>query len=211
VLLVATAESAATWRERLHLAGPVVVLPDAAAPAAARTAGVACAGAAARLLGVVSREALAGAVSEEVAALGAGAVADSADAALAAYDHCAPFAGCVAEGAAPRADALAAPEWIDLPLDPPGTAAPDVFAAATSVAVRTGLWRTMRPVLDADRCHHCTWVCTTACPDGAIARDPSGVPAIDYDHCKGCLVCVAVCPPHALRAVPERDAAGKPS
>jgi Pyruvate/2-oxoacid:ferredoxin oxidoreductase delta subunit len=28
------------------------------------------------------------------------------------------------------------------------------------------------------------------------------VPRIDLDHCKGCLVCVAVCPPHAIRAVP---------
>jgi pyruvate ferredoxin oxidoreductase gamma subunit len=49
-------------------------------------------------------------------------------------------------------------------------------------------------------------VCTTFCPDGALGVDPTGAPRIDYDHCKGCLVCVAVCPPHAIRAVPEREA-----
>jgi pyruvate ferredoxin oxidoreductase gamma subunit len=31
-------------------------------------------------------------------------------------------------------------------------------------------------------------------------------PSVDYDHCKGCLVCVAVCPAHAIRAEPEHEA-----
>jgi pyruvate ferredoxin oxidoreductase gamma subunit len=26
---------------------------------------------------------------------------------------------------------------------------------------------------------------------------------IDYDHCKGCMVCVGVCPPHAIAGIPE--------
>ena len=97
------------------------------------------------------------------------------------------------------------PDWIEVPLDPVGVAAPDVFAAATSVAVRTGLWRTLRPVIDLARCHRCTWVCTTACPDGAIHVDATGAPVIDYDHCKGCMICVAQCPPHAIAAVPEQQ------
>jgi pyruvate ferredoxin oxidoreductase gamma subunit len=46
-------------------------------------------------------------------------------------------------------------------------------------------------------------VCSTLCPDSAI-RVEDGRPVIDYDHCKGCLICVAVCPPHAIRAEPER-------
>jgi pyruvate ferredoxin oxidoreductase gamma subunit len=65
----------------------------------------------------------------------------------------------------------------------------------------------MRPVLDPDACHHCIWVCTTFCPDGAISAGPDGTPRFDLDHCKGCLVCVAVCAPHAIRAVPEARAA----
>jgi pyruvate ferredoxin oxidoreductase gamma subunit len=57
-------------------------------------------------------------------------------------------------------------------------------------------------VIDYDRCNRCWWVCSTFCPDGAI-RVEAGTPRIDYEHCKGCLVCVAQCPPHAIEAVPE--------
>jgi pyruvate ferredoxin oxidoreductase gamma subunit len=64
----------------------------------------------------------------------------------------------------------------------------------------------MRPIIDADRCRHCWWVCSTFCPDNAIAV-ADGRPVIDYDHCKGCMICVAQCPPHAIRAVPEAIAA----
>jgi pyruvate ferredoxin oxidoreductase gamma subunit len=34
-----------------------------------------------------------------------------------------------------------------------------------------------------------------------------GAPEIDYDHCKGCLTCVGVCPSHAIVTVPENEAA----
>jgi pyruvate ferredoxin oxidoreductase gamma subunit len=85
--------------------------------------------------------------------------------------------------------------------------APDIFAGLTSVEVKTGLWRTMRPVIDYDRCNRCWWVCSTFCPDSAIHVNDEGYPEIDYDHCKGCLVCVAKCPPHAISAVAEHEAA----
>ena len=44
-------------------------------------------------------------------------------------------------------------------------------------------------------------------PISPIEVDADHTPRIDYDHCKGCMVCVAVCPPHAIHAVPERSAA----
>jgi pyruvate ferredoxin oxidoreductase gamma subunit len=31
-------------------------------------------------------------------------------------------------------------------------------------------------------------------------------PVIDYDHCKGCMICVAKCPPHAIETIPEYQA-----
>jgi pyruvate ferredoxin oxidoreductase gamma subunit len=46
---------------------------------------------------------------------------------------------------------------------------------------------------------------STFCPDGAI-NVKDNLPDIDYDHCKGCLVCVAQCPPHAIAAIPETQA-----
>ena len=74
------------------------------------------------------------------------------------------------------------------------------------VEVRTGLWRTMRPVIDHDRCNRCWWVCSTFCPDSAIQVNEEGYPEIDYDHCKGCLICAAKCPPHAIEAIAEHEA-----
>ena len=87
-----------------------------------------------------------------------------------------------------------------------GLRATAIHAAATSVEVKTGLWRTMRPVIELERCNRCHWVCGTLCPDGAIEVDAEGAPRIDYDHCKGCLVCVAVCPRHAIGSIPEAQA-----
>jgi pyruvate ferredoxin oxidoreductase gamma subunit len=67
----------------------------------------------------------------------------------------------------------------------------------------TGLWRTLRPVVDFTQCHRCPWVCSTACPDGAIGLGEHGYPRIDLEHCKGCMVCVLACPWHAMTAAPE--------
>jgi len=202
VVLIVSDVDAARWRQRIAWPGALVVLATPPGSEAERHPGIACAGAAARLLGVVSRTSLESAVREEVALLGADAVRESVTAALAAFDQTSPHAGAVKEAAGPVDGPP--PAWIDLPLEPASVAAPDVFAAATSVAVRTGLWRTLRPVIEPERCHRCTWVCTTACPDGAIRVGAGGGPEIDYDHCKGCGVCIAVCPAHAIHAVPER-------
>jgi pyruvate ferredoxin oxidoreductase gamma subunit len=204
--VIASDEPAQVWKERLRVAGPVHVLPRSEDDAGVSGfAGTACAAAAARLVGVIGREALAGAVREELAELGAGVVERNLARALDAFDAFAPFAGSVREGPEPPIAELPDPEWIDLPFEPARVSAPDVFGGLTSVEVRTGLWRTLRPVVDREHCHRCHWVCTTFCPDAAIRAAPDGYPEIDYDHCKGCLVCVAVCPAHAIRAVPERE------
>jgi pyruvate ferredoxin oxidoreductase gamma subunit len=210
VLLIASAEQASVWKARLRLEVPVFTIPAGPDEGAEhRFAGAACAGATARLVDVISRASLEAAVREELADLGADVAAANLESALAAYDGFGAHAGCVPEGPDLAAASDERPDWVDLPLEPARLSAPDIHATATSVQVRTGLWRTMRPVIDHDRCHRCTWVCSTLCPDGAIAVDAAGSPRIDYDHCKGCLVCVAVCPPHAIRAVPEQQAVGE--
>jgi pyruvate ferredoxin oxidoreductase gamma subunit len=91
-------------------------------------------------------------------------------------------------------------------------AAPDVSRPASSELASTGTWRTLRPVIDYERCNRCSWVCSTLCPDSAIRVEADHTPRIDYDHCKGCMVCVAVCPPHAIRAEREaQDASSGPA
>ena len=198
-----------TWQHRLNLAGPVLILPateDIEDRADLPFAGTACAGAAARLVGEISREALAGAVQSELGSLGPQGVEKNTETALRAYDLMEPHAGSVTEGTAISASSYARPDWIGITVEDVDRAAPSIHAAATSVEVKTGLWRTLRPVIDYDRCNRCWWVCSTFCPDGAITVDTQGRPAIDYDHCKGCMICVAKCPPHAIETIPEHVA-----
>jgi len=208
-LLIRSGVASETWLRRLGRSDRVATFAlEIEEGAELAFVGAACAGAAARMLGVVSRAALERALAGELGALSPEARTESTRRALAAWDSLAPLAGCVAEGLALSGSPAERPAWVDLPLDPADVAAPDVRAPLSSVQVRTGLWRTLRPVIDDSLCRRCSWVCSTFCPDGAISIDPDGRPRIDYDHCKGCLVCAAVCPPHAIRV--ERETGREP-
>jgi pyruvate ferredoxin oxidoreductase gamma subunit len=206
VLLLSSGEAPEVWRERLRLEGPILNLPPET-PAREDPRGAACAAAAARLVGVIDREALERAIREELAPLGKSVVEDALSRASSGWQGLAEQAGCVFEGAEAAEEVDRRPDWIDLPFEGARISAPDVHATATSVQVRTGLWRSVRPVIDYERCHRCTWVCSTLCPDSAIGIDDEGAPRIDLDHCKGCMICVAVCPTHAIESIPESAAA----
>jgi pyruvate ferredoxin oxidoreductase gamma subunit len=209
VLLLNTAESADTWCQRLNITAPIITLPISAASGDRLdlpTIGATCAGAAACLVGVISRDALSRAIRLELAEHGAAVIDRNLENALQAWAAVAAHAGRVTEGQAVSATDFDPPAWIDLPFETARLAAPTVHAVANSVEVRTGLWRTLRPVIDYRRCSGCWWVCSTFCPDGAIDVTAENLPVIDYDHCKGCLVCVAQCPPHAIEAIPEQQA-----
>jgi pyruvate ferredoxin oxidoreductase gamma subunit len=207
-LLINSAETPDVWARRLNCQGRILTLPaEAEERAEMRFIGATCAGAAARLVGVISRASLERAIREELEDVGADAVRINLEKALAAYERLGAYAGCVTERV-DEIDGHATPDWVELPLEGARIAAPDIHGSLTSLQVKTGTWRTMRPVIDHDHCHRCTWVCSTFCPDGAIGIDDQGRPEIDYDHCKGCLVCVAVCPHHAIRGVPEHVASG---
>lgn len=199
-LLIHSSEAPETWRQRLNIGGSLLTLPAQAEP---HFAGTVLTGAAARLVGVITRSALEQAVRLELAGLGEEALSANLAQALAAYDGMAAHAGQVSEGEALAADACPRPDWVDLPLDEAGAAAAAIHAGATSVEVRTGLWRTLRPVIDYARCKRCWWVCSEFCPDSAIRVSAEHYPEIDYEHCKGCLICVAQCPSHAITSIPE--------
>jgi len=210
VLLLCSGQPSEVWRERLQFPGVVLTLP---APAAGdehpawRFIGAACTGAAARLVGVVSRPALTTAIQQEMAPLGEAVVSRNLETALEGYDLLAPQAGCVTEARETPADAYEKPKWIELPREETDLSAPAIHTPASSEAVPTGLWRTVRPVIDYQRCRRCAWICSTFCPEGTISVNQEGYPQIDYQHCKGCLICMAQCPRHAIRAVPEHEAA----
>jgi pyruvate ferredoxin oxidoreductase gamma subunit len=209
VLLVNSHESAETWRERLHCKSPIIILPiteEVEDRAEMPYIGATCAGAAACLSGVISRDSLDAAIREELAALGSDIIDRNLEKALTAFDSMQAHAGSVSEGAEVSASGYTPPDWINLPFEGARVSAPVIHAGLTSVEVKTGLWRTLRPVIDYERCVHCWWVCSSFCPDGCIAVTEAGLPEIDYDHCKGCMVCVAQCPPHAIEAIPEHEA-----
>lgn len=209
VLLINSHESVATWRNRLNVTGPIMIVPATDRPENScdlPCAGAVCAGAAARLVGVISRQALIRALDQELAPLGEAIVEQNRLKAGEAYDLMADQTGSVTEGSQIGATCYQQPDWIDLPFEDARVSTPAIHAAATSVEVKTGLWRTWRPVIDHDRCRHCWWVCSTYCPDSAINVTASGAPEIDLDHCKGCMICVAICPVHAIEVIPEHDA-----
>jgi pyruvate ferredoxin oxidoreductase delta subunit len=62
---------------------------------------------------------------------------------------------------------------------------------------RTGSWRTFRPVIDQKKCIKCS-LCWQNCPDAAIYVDKRGNYMVNYDYCKGCLICVRECPAKAI-------------
>ncbi|MDH3737920.1 MAG: 2-oxoacid:acceptor oxidoreductase family protein [Alphaproteobacteria bacterium] len=208
VILIDTAETAEAWRDRLNIESQIVVLPKPTGAAAHESHffGTACTGAAVRLLDTIELKSLDRAIETEFDLMGTATVARNKEIAHAAYDALADSDVQIAERPASR-ELPAPPGWIDLPREDADISAPTIHAGLTSVEVRTGLWRTIRPIIDYDICRHCWWVCSTFCPDDAISVSDENEPVIDYDHCKGCMICVAQCPPHAIVTIPEVEAA----
>ena len=209
LLLVNSEQPGEVWKARLGLEGPVLSLPagtEVKERADVPYIGAMCAGAAARLTGVIGRERFARALEQEIGRYGEAAVEKNLAQALAAFDSMSMHAGRVGAAAGIAATGYERPQWIDVPFDEARISAPDIRGEATSELAQTGVWRTLRPVIDYAHCLRCAWVCSTLCPDGAIRVEADRTPRIDYDHCKGCMVCVTVCPPHAIAAVSEREA-----
>ncbi|TNF35510.1 MAG: hypothetical protein EP315_05740 [Gammaproteobacteria bacterium] len=203
IMLINSDDTADIWQHRLNISNTILTLPtDTEERTELRFIGATCSGAAARLTGKISRTSLEQAIREELDELGTSVIEKNLTKALAAYDAMQAHEGCVQISKTISARSYRKPQWIALPFDDASISAPDIHAAANSVLVRTGLWRTLRPIIDYERCNKCWWVCSTFCPDGAI-RVEDKTPVIDYDHCKGCMVCVAQCPPHAIEAISE--------
>lgn len=72
----------------------------------------------------------------------------------------------------------------------------------TSLANKTGSWRTYKPKTDLDKCISCG-TCALVCPEGCIAMGnlknyDKQKPVTDFNYCKGCGVCAEECPVKAI-------------
>ena len=75
--------------------------------------------------------------------------------------------------------------------------------AGTTVATKTGSWRTYKPTVDIGRCTYCG-ICETYCPEDIIAIDrETKTNEIDYNYCKGCGICANECPKECIEMVLE--------
>jgi 2-oxoacid:acceptor oxidoreductase delta subunit (pyruvate/2-ketoisovalerate family) len=82
--------------------------------------------------------------------------------------------------------------WHDMPEMP--------VSQGSMLSNKTFSWRSIRPVIDPEKCTRCM-ICWKFCPEPAIA--PSDPPVIDYDYCKGCGICIEECPSDAIRSETE--------
>ena len=86
------------------------------------------------------------------------------------------------------------PKHQELPITP--------ISNVSSERVKTGDWKTFKPVLDEKKCIKC-YLCWKYCPDVAIKAEEGEFPKFDLDHCKGCGVCSHECPKKAIEMVME--------
>ena len=71
-----------------------------------------------------------------------------------------------------------------------------------SLAFKCGQWRTVKPIIDAQKCNKCG-LCALYCPDDSIEKTGKEIFEVKYDYCKGCGICANECPPKAIRMVAE--------
>ena len=206
VFFICSDETGDFWRERLQINCAVITLSQTEEYDTGLdfhyTSSV-CVGAACRLLGVVSKENLKQAIAEELSGYKKPVIDKNIEISQKAYDELSSYEGIVKRGAGISADSYQRLSWIDIPFEEADVSAPAIHAAGTSKLVPTGLWRIVRPVMNRELCALCWQLCGSFCPDSAIYLDKEGIPQIDYDHCKGCLICAMQCPRHAISTEAE--------
>ena len=87
-----------------------------------------------------------------------------------------------------------------------GTAQSDrSYSPNNSYMASVADWRLEKPVFNKDYCIDCQF-CWIYCPDVSIISRYKKMIGVDMDHCKGCGICVEVCPtnPKSLLMFPEQ-------
>ena len=204
VLLIVSHEQPAIWQQRLNIKSAIKVLAPqiSSSPLVSSS----CAGAAACLTGVIEHQQLLAAIKQELSGCDDEMLNLNIEAACKAFQDMSDAHGIVKQTLPSSAQNYQKPDWIELTLETADISAPVIHRPQTSVKIKTGLWRTQRPVINYERCNHCWWICSSSCPDRVINIEQDNIPVVDYDHCKGCMICVAQCPAHAIESIAEADA-----
>lgn len=73
------------------------------------------------------------------------------------------------------------------------------YSQSNSYSASVADWRIEKPIFHAEHCIDCQF-CWIYCPDMSIISRDKKMVSIDYEYCKGCGICVEVCPttPKAL-------------
>jgi pyruvate ferredoxin oxidoreductase delta subunit len=67
------------------------------------------------------------------------------------------------------------------------------YSKSNSFTASVADWRILKPVFNKDYCIDCQF-CWIYCPDISIISRDKKMIGVDMDHCKGCGICVEVCP-----------------
>ena len=80
---------------------------------------------------------------------------------------------------------------------------PLISKAITAKANKTGSWRTdVKPKFLQKDCIACK-MCVLICPEACITGEGKNTYICDYDFCKGCGNCAAICPKKDIEMVKE--------
>ena len=69
---------------------------------------------------------------------------------------------------------------------------------------KTGDWRSLRPVVDKEKCIQCG-ICYIFCPDMAIGKTDDDYFEANLYYCKGCGICAKECFTGCITMVPEEE------
>ncbi len=73
----------------------------------------------------------------------------------------------------------------------------------TLLCLKTGDWRTQRPVIRKEICNSCG-ICMVFCPPQCITREDDAY-TVNLEYCKGCGICAMECPKKAIVMTPEGE------